>query len=47
MSTDWNALATTVTEALHLEVPPVAMTFADERRDGIPDFDAPMSQPMV
>jgi uncharacterized protein (DUF169 family) len=44
MSTDWNALATTITEALHLELPPVAITFADESPDGLPAFDAPMSK---
>ncbi len=45
MSIDWNYLATTITEALHLDAPPVAITFADERPDGIPAFDAPMSEP--
>lgn len=45
MSTDWSALATTITDALHLDAPPVAITFADERPDGIRSFDAPMSEP--
>lgn len=45
MSTDWNALAIAITEALHLELPPVAITFADERPDGVSGFDAPMSEP--
>lgn len=45
MSTDWGALAATLTEALHLEMPPVAITFADERLDGVRGFDGPMSEP--
>ena len=45
MSTDWSALATTLTEALHLEVPPVAITFADELPGSIPGFVGPMSEP--
>lgn len=45
MPTDWNALAAALTGALHLEVPPVAITFADEPPDGVPSFDAPMSAP--
>lgn len=45
MSTDWSALATTITEVLHLDAPPVAITFADERPEGTPAFDAPMSEP--
>ncbi len=45
MSCDWGSLAATITEALHLEVPPVAITFADEVPDGVPSFDAPMSEP--
>jgi len=45
VSTDWGALATTLTEALHLEVPPVAITFADELLGSIPGFVGPMSEP--
>jgi len=45
MSTDWNTLAAALTGALHLDVPPVAITFADAAPDGVPAFDAPMGAP--
>jgi uncharacterized protein (DUF169 family) len=45
MSTDWSTLAATLTRSLHLEVPPVAITFADQVPDGVPGFGAPMSEP--
>ncbi len=45
MSSDWSALAAAITDALHLDVPPVAITFVDEASDGVPAFDAPMSEP--
>jgi len=45
MSTSWAALATTITEALHLDVPPVAITFADGPPSGVRSFDAPLSEP--
>ncbi len=45
MSNDWPALATALSESLHLEVPPVAITFADHEPDGVSGFDAPMSEP--
>ena len=45
MSTDWRSLATVITEALHLDIAPVAITFADDEPAGISGFDAPMSEP--
>jgi uncharacterized protein (DUF169 family) len=45
MTTDWTALATSLTESLRLLAPPIAITFADEAPDGVPAFDAPMSEP--
>jgi uncharacterized protein (DUF169 family) len=45
MPPDWSALAATITDALHLELPPVAITFADQAPDGVAPFDAPMSEP--
>lgn len=45
VSADWRALAVALTEALHLEVAPVAITFADELPDGIRGFAQPMSEP--
>lgn len=45
MTVDWSVLAATLTEALHLELPPVAITFAHESLGSVPAFDAPMSEP--
>jgi len=45
MTTDWNALATSLTESLRLLAPPIAITFADEAPAGVHAFDAPMSAP--
>lgn len=45
MVTDWKALDATITGALHLDVPPIAITFADDVPDDVPAFDAPMSEP--
>jgi uncharacterized protein (DUF169 family) len=45
MTADWNALAATLTDSLHLNAPPIAITFADVPPDGVPAFDAPMSEP--
>ena len=44
MTSDWTALATTLTESLRLLAPPIAITFADEAPAGVPAFDAPMSE---
>ena len=45
MTADWNALATTLTDSLRLNAPPIAITFADEPPEGVAAFDAPMSEP--
>lgn len=45
MSADWSEVATILTDALHLEHPPVAITFADDVPEGVAGFDAPMSEP--
>jgi uncharacterized protein (DUF169 family) len=45
MTTDWTGLGTELTEVLHLQVAPVAITFADAPPDGIAPFDLPMSEP--
>ncbi|MHB8294821.1 MAG: DUF169 domain-containing protein [Acidimicrobiales bacterium] len=46
MTTDWASLAAALTNALHLEVPPVAITFAAEPpARGIAGFAEPMSEP--
>jgi len=45
MSADWNDLAATITDALKLQAPPIAITFADAAPAGIPAFDEPMSEP--
>jgi uncharacterized protein (DUF169 family) len=44
MTSDWTALATTLTESLRLLAPPIAITFADEAPAGVPAFDTPMSE---
>ena len=44
MTSDWTALATTLTESLRLLAPPIAITFTDEAPAGVPAFDAPMSE---
>ncbi len=43
MNNDWNALASMITDALHLDVAPVAITFAEEEVTDVSSFDAPMS----
>jgi uncharacterized protein (DUF169 family) len=45
MTSDWAALAASLTESLRLGAPPLAITFADAPPDGVPAFDAPMSAP--
>ena len=42
---DWNDLSSRLTDALHLRVAPIAITFSDDRPDGVAPFDAPMSAP--
>src|SRR4051812_2290849 len=45
MTTDWAALATTLTESLRLGAPPIAITFAAEAPADVPAFDEPMAPP--
>jgi len=45
MTSDWAALASSLTESLRLLAPPLAITFADAAPAGVPAFDAPMSDP--
>jgi len=45
MSTDWSALSATISDALRLGPPPIAITFAAEAPAGVPAFDAPLSAP--
>ncbi len=42
---DWASLSDRLTGALHLSVPPVAISFAADPPSGIPAFDEPMSEP--
>ncbi len=44
MYNDWKVLSDTLNTALHLDVPPVAITFLDENSGDVPMFDAPMSE---
>ena len=41
----WNDLAQRLTAALHLNVPPVAITFSADAPTGVDAFDAPMPEP--
>jgi uncharacterized protein (DUF169 family) len=43
---DWNALGTQLVEILRLTTPPVAITFSEERPQGVAFFDDPMPPPM-
>jgi uncharacterized protein (DUF169 family) len=45
MTNDWAALASSLTDSLHLGAPPIAITFAAEAPDGVPSFDEPMAAP--
>jgi uncharacterized protein (DUF169 family) len=45
MTADWAGLAASLSESLHLQAPPLAITFADAPPDGVRAFDAPMSKP--
>lgn len=42
---DWPALSDRLAAALHLQVPPVAITFSQDPPVGVAPFDAPMSAP--
>jgi len=42
---NWGALSERLTNALHLAVPPVAISFSKDPPSGVPRFDAPMSEP--
>jgi uncharacterized protein (DUF169 family) len=45
MTHDWPVLAASLTESLKLLAPPIAITFTDAPPEGVPAFDAPMSEP--
>jgi uncharacterized protein (DUF169 family) len=44
-TTDWAALAGRLNQTLHLAVPPITITFADEGPADVAAFDEPMSDP--
>jgi uncharacterized protein (DUF169 family) len=44
-TTDWAALADTLTTTLHLAVAPITITFTDQVPADLPAFDEPMSEP--
>jgi uncharacterized protein (DUF169 family) len=46
MPSSWSNLAAELTDALGLEHPPIAITFAAERPSAVPPFDAPMPPPL-
>ena len=46
LSNDWAALAGELTAALHPTAAPIAITFADDRPEGVPAFDDPMPAPL-
>ena len=45
MTAGWTSLAASLTDALKLNAPPIAITFAAEPPAGVAAFDAPMSEP--
>ena len=45
-TTDWAALATDLSAALHPTAPPLAITFADAPPEGVAPFDEPMPPPL-
>lgn len=45
MATDWQELGTALQSALHLQAPPIGITFSQSRPAGVAAFDAPMSEP--
>jgi uncharacterized protein (DUF169 family) len=44
-ATDWAGLGEALARTLHLAVPPITITFADQVPAGLPTFDEPMSEP--
>ena len=44
-TSDWKALAGDLQGALHLAVPPVAITFSEQRPDDVAAFDDPVPPP--
>ena len=44
-STDWKATAGDLTRLLHLDAPPIAITFSANRPPEVPAFDEPMAPP--
>jgi uncharacterized protein (DUF169 family) len=46
-TTDWAALASDLTDALHLGAPPLAITFSDAQLEGVARFDEPMPEPLA
>jgi len=44
-TSDWNALGEELQEILRLATPPVAITFSEQRPDGVAAFDDPMPPP--
>ena len=45
MPIDYTQVAATLSSTLHLEVPPIAITFSEETPEGVSSFDAPMPEP--
>lgn len=41
----WSELASELVSLLRLDVPPIGITFSDDRPDGVDTFDEPMSSP--
>ena len=46
MTNDWSALAADLTETLHLNAAPLAITFSDAPLPGVAMFDEPMPDPL-
>jgi uncharacterized protein (DUF169 family) len=46
MTTNWNDLAGRLSASLSLAAPPIAISFRSAPVDGIPQFDAPMPEPL-
>ena len=45
LTENWAALAAELTASLHPSAAPIAITFSDERPEGVPAFDQPMAAP--
>ena len=45
MPVDYKRAAAELSSILHLEAPPIGITFSDEVPEGVPAFDAPMAEP--